>query len=154
MTDPRDPIADLKRIAFLLEAMREPGYRIRAFRSAATALAGLTPEVVAQRASTGRLRELAGIGEVTERTILESLRGEVPVYLRRLQSTEGRPQAEGAAELRAALKGDLHLHGWVYKIETGEVFAFEPTSGQFVPLAEFTFKEGEETGRRRLVTPI
>ena len=52
------------------------------------------------------------------------------------------------------VKGDLHLHGWVYKIETGEVFAFEPTSGQFVPLAEFTFKEGEETGRRRLVTAI
>jgi carbonic anhydrase len=52
------------------------------------------------------------------------------------------------------VKGDLHLHGWVYKIETGEVFAYEPTSGQFVPLAEFTFKEGEEAGRRRLVTPI
>ncbi len=95
MTDPRDPIADLKRIAFLLEAMREPGYRIRAFRSAATALAGLSPEEVAQRAASGRLRELAGIGEVTERTILESLRGEVPVYLRRLETTEGRPQAEG-----------------------------------------------------------
>ena len=32
-------------------------------------------------------------------------------------------------------KGDLKLHGWVYKIETGEVFAFDPASGQFVPLA-------------------
>jgi len=110
VTDPRDPIADLKRIAFLLEAMREPGYRVRAFRSAATALSGMSPDEVAQRAATGRLRELAGIGEVTERTILESLRGEVPVYLRRLESTEGRPQAEGAAQLRAALKGDLHAH--------------------------------------------
>src|SRR5688572_29910986 len=90
--------------------MREPGYRVRAFRSAATALSGMSPDEVAQRAATGRLRELAGIGEVTERTILESLRGEVPVYLRRLESTEGRPQAEGAAQLRAALKGDLHAH--------------------------------------------
>jgi carbonic anhydrase len=34
-------------------------------------------------------------------------------------------------------RGDLHLHGWVYKIETGEVFAFDPMSGQFVPLAEY-----------------
>jgi carbonic anhydrase len=34
-------------------------------------------------------------------------------------------------------RGDLHLHGWVYKIETGEVFAFDPQSGQFVPLAEY-----------------
>ena len=33
-------------------------------------------------------------------------------------------------------KGDLKLHGWVYKIETGEVFAFDPESGQFVPLTD------------------
>ncbi|HEU4405410.1 MAG TPA: carbonic anhydrase [Polyangiaceae bacterium] len=28
----------------------------------------------------------------------------------------------------------LHLHGWVYKLETGEVFTFEPGRGQFIPL--------------------
>ena len=28
-------------------------------------------------------------------------------------------------------RGKLKLHGWVYKIETGEVFAYEPASGQF-----------------------
>jgi carbonic anhydrase len=33
-------------------------------------------------------------------------------------------------------KGDLKLHGWMYKIETGEVFAFDPASGQFVPLTD------------------
>ena len=31
----------------------------------------------------------------------------------------------------------LKLHGWVYKIETGEVFAYEPTSGQFNLLTEY-----------------
>jgi len=108
--DPRDPIADLKRIAFLLEAAQEPGYRIRAFRSAATTVAGMSPDELRRRAATGGLRELSGIGEVTERTILESLRGEEPVYLRRLESTEGRPLADGAAELRAALRGDCHAH--------------------------------------------
>jgi putative hydrolase len=110
MPDPRDPVADLKRIAFLLEAAQEPGYRIRAFRSAATTLAGLSADELATRAAKGGLRELPGIGEVTERTILESLRGEEPVYLRRLESTEGRPLADGAAELRAALRGDCHAH--------------------------------------------
>jgi carbonic anhydrase len=32
--------------------------------------------------------------------------------------------------------GKLKLHGWIYKIETGEVFAFDPANGQFVPLAD------------------
>jgi carbonic anhydrase len=28
----------------------------------------------------------------------------------------------------------VRLHGWVYKLETGEVFAFDPSEGQFLPL--------------------
>jgi putative hydrolase len=108
--EPRDPIADLKRIGFLLEAAQEPSYRVRAFRGAAATLAQLGPVELAKRVSGGSLRELPGIGEVTERTILESLRGEEPVYLRRLEATGGQPMAEGAARLRAALRGDFHAH--------------------------------------------
>lgn len=33
-------------------------------------------------------------------------------------------------------RGDLHLHAWVYKIETGEVYAYDSQVGQYVPLAE------------------
>lgn len=33
-------------------------------------------------------------------------------------------------------RGELKLHGWVYKFETGEVFAFSPDKGQFLPLAD------------------
>jgi putative hydrolase len=110
MGGPRDPIADLKRIGFLLEAAQEPTYRVRAFRGAAETLARIGTDELTERTRTGTLRELPGIGEVTERTILESLRGEEPVYLRRLEATGGRPLDDGAAELRAALRGDLHAH--------------------------------------------
>ena len=110
MPQPRDPIVDLKRIGFLLEAAQEPGYRVRAFRSAAASLGGLDAGELVKRAAAGTLRELPGIGEVTERTILESLRGEEPVYLRRLEAVGATPLAEGAAELRAALRGDCHVH--------------------------------------------
>jgi carbonic anhydrase len=35
-------------------------------------------------------------------------------------------------------RGDLHLHGWVYKLETGEVYSYNPKQEQFVPLSKPT----------------
>ena len=34
----------------------------------------------------------------------------------------------------ALAAGKLKLHAWVYKIETGQVFAYDPERGQFAPL--------------------
>lgn len=50
------------------------------------------------------------------------------------------------------VRGDLHLHGWVYKIETGEVFAYDLGSGQFVPVAQYQYPPGEAVVRRRTTT--
>jgi putative hydrolase len=109
-TPPRDPVADLRRIAFLLEIANEPSFRVRAFRNAAATVRGMEPAVLERHVAAGTLRSLNGIGEVTERTITESLRGEEPVYLRRLEATGGRMVAELGAELCEALKGDCHVH--------------------------------------------
>ena len=49
-------------------------------------------------------------------------------------------------------RGQLKLHGWVYKIESGDVFAFEPQSGQFGKLTGKRLEPQQE--RRRLTVTI
>ncbi|GIM95089.1 PHP domain-containing protein [Paractinoplanes toevensis] len=106
----RDPVADLRRIAFHLERANEATYRVRAFRSAAATVAALPADELAARVAAGTLSELSGVGDVTARCIAESLAGEEPVYLRRVASTAGTDLTAAAAELRDALRGDCHSH--------------------------------------------
>lgn len=45
--------------------------------------------------------------------------------------------------------GKLHVHGWVYKIPTGEVFWYDPAQAQFVPLTEASAAAPAVPGLRR-----
>jgi carbonic anhydrase len=38
----------------------------------------------------------------------------------------------------ALSRGELNLHAWMYKIETGDVFAYDPEHGQFVHVDDHT----------------
>ena len=106
----RDPAADLRRIAFCLERALEPSYRVKAFRTAAATVDRLPAEELERRVAAGTLTELPGIGKVTATVIAESVRGEEPVYLRRVETLGDEPVSEGTARLRAALRGDCHTH--------------------------------------------
>lgn len=105
-----EPVAALRRIAFLLERTRAETYRVQAFRSAAATVLGLGPDELRSRGENGTLRELPGIGAKSEAVILASLAGEVPEYLKHLEEEAAGPLVTGGEELRRALRGDLHSH--------------------------------------------
>ncbi|MUL63336.1 PHP domain-containing protein [Mycobacterium sp. CBMA 234] len=102
-----DPVAALREIAFYKDRAREESRRVMAYRKAADVVEALSPE---QREKLGRAngwQSLPGVGPKTAAVIAQAWAGGEPDALVELRSAA---QDFGGGALRAALKGDLHLH--------------------------------------------
>jgi putative hydrolase len=105
-----DAVDALTEIAFWLEREQAKTYRVEAFRKAAAAIEHLDADELAAQVRDGRLKRVKGIGDRTFGVVRQAVGGEVPDYLVELRAAGAAPLAEGGAELRALLRGDLHSH--------------------------------------------
>lgn len=105
-------VATLRRAAFLLERAQESGYRAEAFRGAARTIEGLGADEVAARVAAGTLTDLPGVGARTAQVAADVAAGGAVDYLADLEQRLGERASDTGpgAELRAALRGDLHAH--------------------------------------------
>jgi putative hydrolase len=106
-----EPLDALNRVAFLLERSGADTYKVRAFRTAARAVADIDPDSLRALAQTGRLQSIEGIGKSTALVVTEALEGKVPERLTQLEDVpDGMELAAPALELLAQLRGDCHSH--------------------------------------------
>jgi putative hydrolase len=104
-------VGALRRAAFLLERGGATSYRADAFRAAVRSLERIDPAELAQRVAAGTLTDLPGVGARTAEVATAAAGGGPVPYLEDLEGTYPAAEATGAgAELRAALRGDLHAH--------------------------------------------
>ncbi len=104
-----EPVAALRRIAYLLERDGAESYKVRAFRNAAEAIA---PLAVAELAAMtpARLTAIPGVGKTSAQVVTEAVGGGTPQYLEKLESVERSVMSPEAHSLFDRLQGDCHSH--------------------------------------------
>jgi putative hydrolase len=105
---PRDPVADLREIAYLLERTHAATPRVKAFRNAASVAESLGIDELREHIKNHTLTKLAGIGDSTATVIEESLAGTRPAYFAKVEADL--PEPSEPSPMRRALRGDLHTH--------------------------------------------
>lgn len=102
-----DPVEALRQIAFYKDRAREDPRRVMAYRRAAEVIEALDDDERHRHGVAESWQTLPGIGPKTAAVIIQAWAGGEPDTLVRLR--EEAPDLGGGA-LRAALRGDLHLH--------------------------------------------
>jgi putative hydrolase len=104
-----DPTEALRRIAYLLERQGAESYKVKAFRTAAAAVADIPVTELSTMTPAG-LQRISGVGKTSAQVITEAAAGTTPSYLERLESADDTAMSAEATSLFDRLQGDCHSH--------------------------------------------
>ncbi|GAS90935.1 PHP domain-containing protein [Mycolicibacterium brisbanense] len=102
-----DPVTALRQIAYYKDRAREDPRRVMAYRRAADVVEALSDEQRRRLGAANGWQSLPGVGPKTATVIAQAWAGREPDVLVELRSTAA---DLGGGEIRAALRGDLHVH--------------------------------------------
>lgn len=102
-----DPVTALRQIAYYKDRAREDPRRVMAYRNAADVVEALTDAQREKHGVANSWQSLPRIGPKTAKVIAQAWAGQEPDVLAELRANA---QDLGGGEIRAALRGDLHVH--------------------------------------------
>jgi putative hydrolase len=102
-----DPVIALRQIAYYKDRAREDTRRVMAYRNAADIVEALDEAERERHGVANSWQSLPGIGPKTAKVIAQAWSGREPDALAELRSAAS---DLGGGEIRAALRGDLHVH--------------------------------------------
>jgi putative hydrolase len=106
-TERMDPVIALRQIAYYKDRAREDPRRVMAYRNAADILEGLSDAERERHGAANSWQSLPGIGPKTAKVIAQAWAGREPDALVELRESA---TDLGGGDIRAALRGDLHVH--------------------------------------------
>src|SRR6201992_473932 len=102
-----DPVTALRQIAYYKDRSRQDPKRVMAYRRAADVIEGLDDAARERHGQGNSSQSLPGIGPKTAKVIAQAWAGRDPDALVELRSAA---TDLGGGDIRAALRGDLHVH--------------------------------------------
>ena len=102
-----DPVIALRQIAYYKDRAREDPRRVMAYRNAADVVEALTDAQREKHGAANSWQTLPKVGPKTAKVIAQAWAGREPDALVELRESA---QDFGGGDIRAALRGDLHVH--------------------------------------------